>query len=300
MKQEFLKGVADTIRLTVYQDNRPVVPSAATITLYKAGSATELQAATAATVDATTGEMTYSLTTTHTAMIGTNYKAKWAYTVSGTVYYEETLFDVVLSRLSIPITDDDLFDELDSLRDVNIQSTGTATAGAAGTLTDTANRKEDDDYWTGGKIEIINGTGEGQVRDITDFVQSTSVLSVSPNWTTTPDTTSVYKVVRGYTKKIRQAFEKLTAMIYNKGQRHALIIESSQIKVPMIYLTVHFICLDLMKQDGDKWSMLANRYWELFTSEFGQMKLDYDEDESGTITGDEEQRDVTSLRLYRA
>ena len=89
-------------------------------------------------------------------------------------------------------------------------------------------------------------------------------------------------------------------MIYNKGKRHCLIIESSQIKIPMIYLTIHFICLDLMKEEGDKWSMLAGKYWELFTTEFGQMKLDYDEDESGTITGDEEQQGATSLRFYRS
>jgi hypothetical protein len=299
MKQEFLKGVADTIRLTIYQDNRPVVPTSGTIILYKAGSLSELQSSTAVSINATTGEMTYALTATHTATTGINYKAKWAYVVGGVTYYQEQLFDVVLSKLAIPITDDNIFNELESLRDVNIQATGTATAGAAGTLTDTNNRKESDDYWTGGRIEILSGTGSGQVRDITDFAQSTSVISVTPNWATNPDTTSVYKVIRGYTKRIQNAFDKLTAMIYNKGQRHCLIIESSQIKIPMIYLSVHFICLDLMKEEGDKWDRLANRYWELFSNEFGQMKLDYDADESGTITGDEEQRDVTSMRISR-
>lgn len=301
MKQEFLKGKADTIRITVYENNRPVVPSAATITIFKPGSTTELQAEIAVTaIDSTTGEMTYSLTSTHTAAIGIAYKAEWKYTVSGTDFYEQQLFDVVLSKLSIPITDEDIFNELDSLRDVNIQDTGKATAGASGTLTDTKNRKESNDFWTGGVIEILNGTGEGQVRDITDFVQSTSVISVSPNWTTTPSTDSVYKIVRGYSKKIQQAFDKLTAMIYNKGQRHALIIESSQVKVPMIYLTVHFICLDIMKEVDDKWSRLADRYWDLFSTEFGSMKLDYDADESGGITGDEEQSDRTALRIFRS
>ena len=233
MKQEFLKGVADTIRLTIYQDNRPVVPTSATIELFKAGSTNELQASVSVTaIDSTTGEMTYSLTTTHTATLGLNYKAKWSYVVGGTTYIEEQLFDVVLNKLSIPITDEDLFNEIDSLRNENIQDTGTATAGAAGTLTDTANRKEADDFWTGGKIEILNGTGEGQTRDITDFVQSTSVISVSPNWATNPDTTSVYRVIRGFTKKILQSFEKVSQMLYDKGNRPALIIESSQIKFP--------------------------------------------------------------------
>ena len=299
MKQEFLKGKADTIRMTVYEDNRAIVPTSATIILYKPGGS-ELQASTAASVNATTGELTYSLTGTHTATLGENYKAAWTYVVGGTNYYEEQLFDVVLSVLSIPITDNDLFNELESLRDVNVQLTGMAASATSSTLVDTANRKEADNYWTGGVVEILNGTGEGQIRDITDFVQSTSTISVSPDWATNPDTTSAYKVVRGFTKKIEQAFEKLTSMLYNKGQRHALIIESSQVKIPMIYLTVHFICLDLMNEEGDRWDRLANRYWDLFTTEYGNLKLDYDADESGTITGDETQSDRTALRMLRS
>lgn len=299
MKQEFLKDKADTIRMTVYENNRPVVPSSATITLYKPGGS-ELQASASASVNSTTGEMTYSLTTTHTAILNINYKASWAYIVGGTTFYEDQLFDIVRSKLSIPITDDDIFNELDSLRDINIQETGTASSATASTLVDTASRKEADDFWTGGVIEILNGTGEGQIRDISDFVQSTSTITVSPDWSTTPDSTSVYKVVRGLTKKIKQAFDKLTSMIYNKGQRHALIIESSQVKISMIYLTVHFICLDIMKETDDKWDRLANRYWDLFTTEFGNMKLDYDTDESGTIEGDEEQSDRTALRMLRS
>jgi len=298
MKQEFLKGKTDTIRMTVYQDNRPVVPSSATIILYKDGAI--LQASDSASVNSTTGELTYTITATHTASLGLNYRAEWSYVVVGTTFVEEQLFDVVRSKLSIPITDDDLFNELESLRDQNIQETGTATSATSSTLVDTAQRKESNDYWTGGKLEILNGTGEGQIRDISDFVQSSSTITVSPNFVTTPDTTSVYKVVRGYSKKIQQAFDKVAAMLYNKGQRHSLIIESSQIKIPMIYLTIHFICLDIMDDEGDKWDRLSVRYWDLFSSEFGNMKLDYDADESGTISGDETQSDRTAIRLLRS
>ena len=299
MKQEFLKAVADTIRITIYQDNRPVVPSSATITLLSPSGGT-LQASVAVTaIDSTTGEMTYSLTSTHTATLGTNYKATWAYVVSGVTYYEEQLFDIVLSKLSIPIVDEDLYNELDSLRNENYQESGTAASATSSTLVDTANRKEPDDYWTGGVIEIVSGTGDGQVRDITDFVQSTSTITVSPNWATTPSTDSVYRIVRGYTKKILQSFDKISQMIYDKGNRPALIMESSQIKIPMLYLTIHFICLDLMKEADDKWDRLAVRYWDLFQDAFGKMKLEYDADESGTISGDEEQEGVNSVRLFR-
>lgn len=299
MKQEFLKSKTDTIRITDYQDNRPRVPTSALITLYNPTGGL-LQAQASASVSSTTGEMTYSLTTTHTATLGLNYRAVWEYIIGSTTYYEEQLFDVVRSRLAIPITDDDLYNELNSLRQANVQKTGTATSTTSNTLVDTANLKEDDDFWTGGRVEIIAGTGANQVRDISDFVQSTSTITVSPAWTTTPDTTSTFRIIRSFTKQIQQSFDKLTTMIYNKGQRHALIIESSQIRVPMIYLTIHTLCLDLMKESDDKYSRLATLYWDKFNQSFDTMKLEYDEDESGTIDDEEEQRSISSLRISRS
>lgn len=298
MKQNFLKGVADTIRLTVYDSNRALIPTSGTITLYTpSGSA--LQASAAVTVSSTTGEMTYALTATHTASEDLNYKAVWAYVVSTITYYQTQLFDVVLSQLSIPITDDDLYNELDSLREAAKQDSKTATAGAAGTLTDTK-RREPDNFWKGGTIEIISGTGINQKRDITSFTLSSGEFAVTPNWGTNPDTTSVYKVIKSFSNKIQAAFEKLSTMLYDKGKRDSLILESSQISVPLLYLTIHQIALDLMKDSDDKWARLATIYWDKFQQSFNTLKLDYDEDESGTVDDSEQQRGATELRIGRA
>lgn len=299
MKQQFLEDVADTIRLTVYDNNRPIVPSSGTVTLYKPDGAV-LQASASVTVDSTTGEMTYSLTSTHTATRDLNYKATWSYVYNGTTYYQDQLFDVVRSILAIPITDDDLYSELDSLRRSNSQASGTATSGTSSTLVDTSRRKESDSFWKGGIIEILSGTGSGQRRDISAFVQSTSTITVTPNWSTTPDTTSVYRVVRSFTDKIQQGFKKLETMLYNKGKRHQLILESSQIEMPLTFLTIQDICLDLRDEVDDKWDLLAKDYEKKFNEAYNNMKLEYDEDDSGTIQGDEEeQANISSLRLFR-
>ena len=300
MKQQFLKAKTGTIRLTVYDKNRALVPTSALITLYQNDGNSELQAQAAATVNGTTGEMTYSLTTTHTAAKGLNYKATWQYVVDGVTYYENQLFDVVLSILSIPITDDDLFAELPSLKTTNPQATGTATAGAAGSLTDTTKRKEKDDYWKGGIIEILSGTGAKQARDVTGNTQSTGVITVSPDFATTPSTDSVYRVIRSFTQFIQNSFEKIEQMLYNKGQRDALIIESSQIRVALLYLAVHHIAIDARDEVDDKWDMLAKDYEKKFEKEFSTLRLDYDEDESGGVQGEEEQKNVNGLRIQRS
>jgi len=298
MKQQFLIDQTGTIRITAYNKNRALIPTSAYITLYKPSGET-LQARTAATVNNTTGEMTYSLTATHTDNNDLNYKAVWEYVVSGVTYFQNQLFDVVKSILAISIIDEDLYNELESIKKTNIQLTGTATSATTSTLVDTANRKEADDYWKGGEIEIISGTGIGQSRPITTFVQSTSTVSVSPNWVTTPDTTSVYRIVRSYYYKIEDSFEEIEQMLYNKGKRHELIIESSQITFPLLYLTLHKICLDLMDNIDDKWDRLAKIYNEKFLNSFQGLALEYDSDESGFINEEEKQSSPAIFRFSR-
>lgn len=299
MKQQFLKGKTGTIRLTVYENNRPIIPTSATVTLYKAGSTSELQAEAAGSVDSTTGEMTYALTATHTADHDLNYKALWSYVYNTVTYYETQLFDVVKSILSIPITDDDIYEELESLRKTNVQATGTASGGGAAYLDDTTRRKEEDNYWKGGTIEILSGTGANQKRDVTGSTQSSGRIAVTPNWSTNPDNTSIYRIVKSFTSKIEQCFDELENMLYNKGKRHSLILESSQIKYPLLYLVIHKICQDLSDEETDKWSRLTESYWNKYQNAFSNMKVDYDEDESGSVSGDEEQHGVNEVRISR-
>lgn len=72
--------------------------------------------------------------------------------------------------------------------------TGTAAAGAAGTITLATSASTTADIYNGATVYIVDGTGAGQSRVIHDY-SAARVASVSPNWATTPDTTSKYVVV---------------------------------------------------------------------------------------------------------
>lgn len=72
--------------------------------------------------------------------------------------------------------------------------TGTAQAGAAGTITLDASASATNDIYNGMLCRIVSGTGAGQWRVIYDYVGATKVAHVKPNWTTTPDNTSVFAV----------------------------------------------------------------------------------------------------------
>lgn len=71
----------------------------------------------------------------------------------------------------------------------------TAQAGAAGSITLDASASATDDFYNDNVVLITGGTGVGQVRRITDYVGSTKVATVKPNWTTNPDATSTFAVL---------------------------------------------------------------------------------------------------------
>lgn len=73
--------------------------------------------------------------------------------------------------------------------------TGTAQAGSISTITLKAGTSfTSDDEPNGMFINITSGTGAGQTRHIEDYVASTKVLTVYPDWDTAPDATSGYRI----------------------------------------------------------------------------------------------------------
>jgi hypothetical protein len=72
-----------------------------------------------------------------------------------------------------------------------VKNQGTATAGAALTLTDTGKAWTINNY-AGYEVAIYDGTGAGQYRTISS--NTATALTISVAWTTNPDSTSKYKI----------------------------------------------------------------------------------------------------------
>lgn len=70
-------------------------------------------------------------------------------------------------------------------------ATGTATAGGASTLTNSA-KAWTTNQWANYQIRITGGTGAGQIRSIAS--NTGTVITVSSAWATTPDATSTYSI----------------------------------------------------------------------------------------------------------
>ena len=99
--------------------------------------------------------------------------------------------------------------------------TGTATAGAASSITLAAGAT--DDMYVGATVSITSGTGNGQSRIITDYVASTKVATVHKAWDTNPASGSAYSISANaaYTP-VSSSFESLTLYYNVNGVRHKL------------------------------------------------------------------------------
>jgi len=75
-----------------------------------------------------------------------------------------------------------------------ILHSGTAQAGASGTITLAAGASATTDLYKGLLVKIYSGTGAGQARTITAYDGSTKVATVAWNWTTNPDSSTLYAV----------------------------------------------------------------------------------------------------------
>ena len=69
--------------------------------------------------------------------------------------------------------------------------TGNVTSASSNTLTDSS-KNWPTDQWKDYIVEIVSGTGAGQVRRIVSNTKDT--LTVEPDWTTVPDSTSRYAI----------------------------------------------------------------------------------------------------------
>lgn len=79
-----------------------------------------------------------------------------------------------------------------------VLESGTAQAGAAGTITLASGASAKDDFYNGLYVLVTNDSPSGaryQARKIVDYVGSTKVATIESDWGTNPDNTSTYDIL---------------------------------------------------------------------------------------------------------
>lgn len=123
---------------------------------------------------------------------------------SGTVASTTNLTAGTIATVANPVTL--------SAGDSPVIQTGTASAGGASTIT-IATALGADSLPNGETITITSGTGVGQTRGITGYVNSTKVVTTDRAWTTNPDATSVYAIRAGNAAKLDSSLQVTAASV---------------------------------------------------------------------------------------
>lgn len=121
--------------------------------------------------------------------------ASWTVTDLSFDYIPKYAFEYDTHNPTFTITPSDVTGNISITASSVTTDTGTAQAGSTSTITlKAASSFTSDDQPNGMFIRITSGTGSGQERHVEDYVTSTKVLTVYPDWDTAPDNTSQYEV----------------------------------------------------------------------------------------------------------
>ena len=91
-----------------------------------------------------------------------------------------------------------------------IVHSGTAQAGAAGSITLASSASATDDLYKGMIVKIYGATGSGQARTITAYNGTTKVATMAWNWITNPDSSSTYAIVTSGNPSINSSLQVST------------------------------------------------------------------------------------------
>lgn len=281
MKQQFIKSTADNFQTYIYENNRRIIPQSAFIGIFRPGGA-ELIATTAMLIGAD-GALSYSLSQNDNNALGINYKAVITYTYNSKTFYSTLFYDVVNSRLSKVVTDEDIIVELPQLKDNGWKIRGTAQGGSTTAIVDNELKRYDDDYFTGG---LACSVDKDETRAVIDFESAIGTVTTEA-FSSPIAANEKYILTRSFSKEIQRAFEKIDERLSRLGRRPHLILDPYDLREAHIYFSVAEVCKGLVTDNDNLWWQLWKDYEKKADEAFNQINIKYDYSEDGFISGAE-------------
>ena len=112
-------------------------------------------------------------------------------------------------------------------------------------------------------------------------------------------TDEIWSGESNYDDQIQEAFRILKRELKNKGNRPHMLIDGSQLRIPLIHKTFEIIFRGFFKEAGDKWHELYKEHEKKFEDEFEELVIKYDSDEDGNIDRDEKAKLASHIDLER-
>lgn len=200
MRQELLKGGADSLSLGLKNHGRAYAPYSCTIRILQGSTVLESGMATAGV---------YAPTVAVTAECAQDLTAEWSYveTVGAAARKKVELFDVVLFKLYPVVTDDDILSEAASLMSSDYVHHGEVSGTpSTTTLVDQSLIGSFQDY-VGSILTFLTGTKANSQYVITSFVSATGTLGAT--FGTAAVAAETFMLRRSFQGEIDQAWEDI-------------------------------------------------------------------------------------------
>lgn len=294
MKQQFIKGTADSFKTYIYENNRKVVPASATITVYKPGGDAMLADGGVMAI-AADGLLSYALGAFENSEAGENYKAVVTYIHGSKSWYITLFYDVVNARLTSVITDDDICAELPQLKDNGWKVRGAAASGSATIIVDPGLKRYEDDYFTGG---LAYSAAKDETREVTGFASATGTVT-TVDFSSPVVAGEMYTLTRSYSREIQRAFEKMEDMFVRLGKRPHLVLDPYDLREAHILLSVAEVTRGMSTGSGDFWWEMWKEYETRAALAFGSINFKYDSTGDGYIAAGEQGANFKNIRTGR-
>lgn len=193
------------------------------------------------------------------------------------------------------ITNADIVSRLKLLADYH----GKATSGTTTTLV--CNDLVDEKDATGYFICFVSGTHAGTDHIVTDFTVATGTLTFSALSSAVTNTDEFCLVSKGYQSEVSQAALVVAEDFKNKGYDASLFLTDSQLKELHIAKVIELACYGLMNDavDTDAYFANAQRANDRYRLIMANLIADYDANEDGSISTDEEKQSIGQVVFSR-
>lgn len=195
------------------------------------------------------------------------------------------------------ITNADIVGRLKLLADEHLKadSGSTTTAVNASII--------DDGYDRSNKfICFISGNNIGTDAIITSYAGATGTFTFNALANAVTNIDEFCVVSTGFQSDVAQANAIVKNDMRNRGYDVSLFLNyQTQLKELYIYKTIELICSGLMNdgQDEDAYFVNYGRFKKLYEMEASNLVADYDEDQDGTISTDEEVQTIGQVGFDR-
>ena len=194
------------------------------------------------------------------------------------------------------ITNADIVGRLKLLADEHLKADSGSTTTAVNSFI-----KDGSDY-TNSFICFVSGDNVGIDEVITSYATATGTFTFNAVANAVTNVDEFCVVSKGFQSDVAQATSIVKNDMRNRGYDVDLFLNyQTQLKEMYIYKTVELVCGSLMNdgQDQDVYFIHKTNFKELYELEASTLIADYDSDESGDITTEEETERVGQVGFSR-